>query len=205
MVRTGTDLKQRIAQAAAEILFHHGSKRLSQLEVAKVLGIRQSHLTYYYPRRADLLAAVADRFLSHASEEFAALSTAGAPPATFVAELGRRMTVPGALRAFFGLLIEADEDEALRKSLAAHLEQFSVLVATELGHAATDPDVRLFVAALRGLAPTCFLAREPASSDLALSIARRLELLPAAAPKRASLPRATSKPRRVLKSRAKRP
>lgn len=180
MARHGADLRQRIAETAAEILFHHGSKRLSQLEVAKALGIRQSHLTYYYPRRADLLAAVADHFLAHVAEEFAARSPAGAPSEAFVAELGRRMTVPGALRAFFGLLIEADEDDALRRPLSAHLEQLTAVVAAELGRPAADPDVRLFVTALRGLAPSCFLEREAASRDVVLAIARRLELLPAA-------------------------
>jgi hypothetical protein len=91
------------------------------------------------------------------------------------------MTAPSSLRAFFGLLIEADEDEQLRRSLAAHLEDFSTLVARVLGRAPADPDVRLFVAALRGLAPECFLARKIAAEDAVIRIARRLELVPAPA------------------------
>jgi len=189
MARSGSDLRERIADAAAKILFHQGAKRLSQLEVAKALGIRQSHLTYYFPRRADLLAAVAHRFLAHASAELGALPVAGKTADAFVAELGRRMTAPGSLRAFFGLLIEADEDAELRRALITHLDDFSKLVARVLGRPPADPDVRLFVAALRGLAPECFLARKVAPEDVVVRIARRLELVAAPPRERRSPPR----------------
>jgi AcrR family transcriptional regulator len=190
MARKPADLKQRIAAAAAEILFRYGAKRLTQLEVAKALGIRQSHLTYYFPRRADLLAAVADAFLVHAATEFDAAR--GAPEA-FLGELARRATAPGAFRAFLGLLIEADEDPALRDRLAEHLEQFSAVVARQLGRLPDDPDVQVLVFALRGLGFSCFLEREPASSELVLSIGRRLGLVPAVSPARRRTRSATTK------------
>ena len=33
---------------------------LTQPKIAKALGLRQSHLTYYFPRKADLFAALLD-------------------------------------------------------------------------------------------------------------------------------------------------
>ena len=50
--------RQRILDAAIRIARKSGIKALTQPRVAAAAGVRQSHLTYYFPRKADLLAAV---------------------------------------------------------------------------------------------------------------------------------------------------
>ena len=56
----GADVKTRILQAALGVLAEHGAAELTQPKVARAAGVRQSHLTYYFPTRADLLLAVAE-------------------------------------------------------------------------------------------------------------------------------------------------
>jgi AcrR family transcriptional regulator len=53
------DRRKDILEAGLAILREQGLAGLTQPRVATRTGLRQSHLTYYYPTRADLLAAVA--------------------------------------------------------------------------------------------------------------------------------------------------
>jgi len=53
------DVRDRILQAALRLLAESGAHELTQPRVAKAAGVRQSHLTYYFPTRADLLQEVA--------------------------------------------------------------------------------------------------------------------------------------------------
>ena len=56
---TAVDVRTSILEAALTLLADHGVSRLTQPGVARAAGIRQSHLTYYFPTRADLLKATA--------------------------------------------------------------------------------------------------------------------------------------------------
>ena len=47
-----------ILEAGLAILREQGLAGLTQPRLAAKTGLRQSHLTYYYPTRADLVAAV---------------------------------------------------------------------------------------------------------------------------------------------------
>jgi AcrR family transcriptional regulator len=51
--------RDRILEAALTLLAEGGAHELTQPRVARAAGLRQSHLTYYFPTRADLLQAVA--------------------------------------------------------------------------------------------------------------------------------------------------
>jgi AcrR family transcriptional regulator len=53
------DRRQDIIMAGLAVLREHGLAGFTQPRVAKLAGLRQSHLTYYFPIRLDLLAAVA--------------------------------------------------------------------------------------------------------------------------------------------------
>ena len=52
------DFRKKILDAGLSILREHGLAGLTQPRIAAKTGLRQSHLTYYYPTRADLLTAV---------------------------------------------------------------------------------------------------------------------------------------------------
>jgi AcrR family transcriptional regulator len=52
------DRRQDIIEAGLATLREHGYAGFTQPRVATRAGLRQSRLTYYYPTRVDLLAAV---------------------------------------------------------------------------------------------------------------------------------------------------
>ena len=52
-----TPVRERIVQAALELAQTIGVQGMSQARVAAAAGVRQSHLTYYFPTRADLIKA----------------------------------------------------------------------------------------------------------------------------------------------------
>ena len=52
------DRRQDIIEAGLATLREHGYAGFTQPRVAARAGLRQSHLTYYYPTRIDLLTAV---------------------------------------------------------------------------------------------------------------------------------------------------
>jgi AcrR family transcriptional regulator len=53
------DRKQDIINAALVVLREHGLSGFTQPRIAAGAAVRQSHLTYYFPTRVDLLAGVA--------------------------------------------------------------------------------------------------------------------------------------------------
>jgi len=56
----GADTRSRLLEAAIRVLLAEGMHALSQTRVAQEAGLRQSHLTYYFPTRVDLLKAVVE-------------------------------------------------------------------------------------------------------------------------------------------------
>lgn len=58
-VSTPVGRREQILRAAVEILTAEGFGGLTQARVAERAGIRQSHLTYYFPARNDLLRDIA--------------------------------------------------------------------------------------------------------------------------------------------------
>lgn len=54
------ETRSRLLSAAIELLLAEGIHALSQPRVAAAAGLRQSHLTYYFPTRFDLLKAVVE-------------------------------------------------------------------------------------------------------------------------------------------------
>ena len=69
--------RQLILDAALEVIGGEGLGGFTQPQVAKRAGLRQSHLTYYFPTRDDLLLAVADEAVRRRIE---ALGTAVSAP-----------------------------------------------------------------------------------------------------------------------------
>jgi AcrR family transcriptional regulator len=51
------DTRTRILHAAVDVLNEHGLAELTQTRVARELGLRQSHVTYHFHTRGDLLRA----------------------------------------------------------------------------------------------------------------------------------------------------
>ncbi|MEM8786114.1 MAG: TetR/AcrR family transcriptional regulator [Pseudomonadota bacterium] len=145
-------LRDDILAAAMGVLRVHGVKHLSQARVAKEVGIRQSHLTYYFPKRVDLISALLQDHIDKASLRLDAASSGEVPD--MQAALEMLCSNRERMRFFLGLIIEADQNDELKAMLDAHIAQFDRLVAYFFGRPENDPDVKAYLGMLRGLGMT---------------------------------------------------
>lgn len=151
-------LKDRLLDAALKLLEEEGPKAFSQARVAKEAGIQQGHLTYYFPRKADLVAAVLERFAEEGDATFRKLAekVAGSERAVLEAvainQVRTLIRDKRRTRALLSLLVQGFEDPDILKTLEARGLTNKVFLAGFLGREPDDADVELAFATLRGLA-----------------------------------------------------
>lgn len=145
MAKPDNITRQRILDAALDIIETQGMKALTQPKIAKATGLRQSHLTYYFPRKADLFIALLD-----ASHERAARN-APAPAPSLEDMLSRLLFDRERMRFFLAIMLEVDDDRELQRVLHEHLTSLADAVAAQLGRPAGDAAVQSFVDELRGI------------------------------------------------------
>ena len=108
------DRRQDIIKASLAVLRASGYAGFTQPRVAAEVGLRQSHLTYYFPTRVDLLAAVArvaiDRQLLAVDSILAAASVREAAKAIANVAVRHENT-----RVLMALVQAADQEPALRQ------------------------------------------------------------------------------------------
>lgn len=173
-------LRDKILDSAVEILRKRGIKQLTQPRVAKAAGIPQGHLTYYFPRRADLLAAVAERSAEWAFAELGqALAREAFPRSGAVQDQVLALTAylvknRERTRILLSLLVEADDDPRLRPVLLEHVARIRRLVAAAIGRAESDPNVDVALSALWGLSLQHLLYAGHRSDEYTDELLRRL-------------------------------
>ncbi len=111
-------MRTRILAAAVDILHGEGFSALTQNAVALHAGVRQSHITYYFPTRIDLLRAVAQYGCAQMIDPITEQSARGrlSLPAF------REFLLPtkldrGWFRLMTGLMIACEEDPSIRNWL----------------------------------------------------------------------------------------
>lgn len=137
-------VRQRILNAALDIVEKEGVEALTQPRVAKAAGVRQSHVTYYFPRKADLFVALLKA--SHDRAESVEASSQDVLDA-----LRHLMLDPGRMRFFLAIVLGASQEEELRPTLAAHAAGLTRRVASYFEREANDPAAAGFLDRLRGL------------------------------------------------------
>jgi AcrR family transcriptional regulator len=149
------DRRQHIIEAGLATLREYGYSGFTQPRVASRAGLRQSHLTYYYPTRADLLAAVARAAIDG---QLAAVDTAlklGSSPEAVAGAIAKVAARHQNTRVIMALAQAADEEPRLR-ALFRELADGIVLRAGRflkaLSPGATETDARLLHALAVGLA-----------------------------------------------------
>jgi AcrR family transcriptional regulator len=154
--REGT--RERILDTAIELLRVRGLKHLTQPRVAAAAGIPQGHLTYYFPRRTDLLTAVARRSVEILGQELASFFAGDGWPGADASEQARALALTGfhvknreRTRMLLGLLVESDEDPMLRETLRADVARVRAMVTQGMGEGASELDVDIHLATLWGL------------------------------------------------------
>lgn len=142
--------RQRILDAALQIVEEQGIGALTQPRVAKQAGIRQSNLTYYFPHKSDLLLGVLE--VSHQKAEGHSKHRATHDFREIAPFIQGLMFDPKRARFFFSVLLEVSENPELRPTIAEHAQGFTAFLAPCFKRLPDDPDVQYFVDLLRGMA-----------------------------------------------------
>lgn len=168
------DIRQKVLDAAVALLGDHGLPALTQPRVAKKAGVRQSHVTYYFPRRADLVGAVGRSYSDSVAAEVLRLieGTEGkdvgqALRAFATAVIGDRRRT----RSLIGLMAAAEEDRALREKMQQGVLGLRAVMAHALGVPETDPAAAMLQATLWGMALQHLLLDQQTDADLKTQIA----------------------------------
>lgn len=147
-------VRERILDAALRVLSRDGAKSLAQPQVAREAGVPQGHLTYYFPKKIDLVRGVADHMRGVILQELGPLLAkhAGATlREKFIAIASRVAKNRGRTRILLALVVEMEHDATLRTELAERVEGLRALFASIMQRKPGDPDVDLAVATAWGL------------------------------------------------------
>jgi AcrR family transcriptional regulator len=121
------DVRSRILQAALGLLAEGAD--LTQPRVARAAGVRQSHLTYYFPTVTDLLQAVARYSFESLGRELPGSGGRGVAAAT----LDKRR-----VRLMLALVLQADRDASLKPRMRAFVEEIRARIGPLLGIEGAD-------------------------------------------------------------------
>jgi AcrR family transcriptional regulator len=152
----GADTRSRLLEAAIRVLLAEGMHALSQTRVAHEAGLRQSHLTYYFPTRVDLLKAVvefADASIIGMVEgrpEALPQSLAALRDCLIAPVIDRKMP-----RLMLAMQVAADEEPGLNewmRGFDARMQQRMVAVMAGFGLRPGPRDFALFHASMIGIA-----------------------------------------------------
>lgn len=136
--------REKILTAASELLLNDGFSTLTQQAVAARAGVRQSHVTYYFPTRNDLLRATAQYGVEALLlEPIAAIGVSGVAGVAS-REAFRALLMPDKsdrqwFRLMTGLLIASEEDDSIRPWLREFDERIMEKLAA--GFAAVGIDI----------------------------------------------------------------
>lgn len=181
--------RERILHAAVEVLNAEGFRALTQQRVCAVAGLRQSHLTYYFPTRMDLLREAA----AYACEAMLgavthAIDAGRVTTANMRATLNADVTDRRWARLLNALIAACDEDPTIRPWLADfNVRARKRLLADfrRLGLPVSQADVDLFYATFVGAVQLDLGESTPASlARTRRAIGAALDRLAACAPAR---------------------
>jgi AcrR family transcriptional regulator len=154
-------VRERILEAALRLLAESGAHELTQPRVARAAGVRQSHLTYYFPTRGELLQEVARYSIGKLAGQLA-----HARPAALAAGIAAGAADKRRSRVMLGLVTSADRDPAIKKRMRKFVGELRARMSSVLaaGGLRTDPEsVAFFHSCIIGCA-VLQLARDNAEA-----------------------------------------
>ena len=175
------NVKDSILNAGMTLLKEKGIAALTQPQVAKAAGVKQSHLTYYFPTRTRLLLAIAELTISTAMTDIAARLSEKPERATLAATLSDIMIRGLPPRVIIGLIVAADAEPEIRQKLHElidHVRTQVQMLLVKAGLAASADTALLFHAAVVGLAVMHQARMSPESAcEVHDGVAAMLQLL----------------------------
>jgi AcrR family transcriptional regulator len=148
------DRRQTIIQAGLETLGQDGYAGFTQTRVAARAGLRQSHLTYYFPTRTDLLAAVGQAAID-AQLAAAEHVLAHTQPSEMAVAIANVVVRHQNTRVLMALAQAADQEPRLRglfHQLVDGVAQLAEAFLCTVGATTTEADARMLHALAVGLA-----------------------------------------------------
>lgn len=135
-----TDIRERLLMAAVALVREQGLPKLTQPRVAKAAGVSQSHLTYYFPTRADLVHAVLERAAERqrAGVE-ATVAVADEGVEALVRELAKTSARPENTRVLVSFVLAADTDPTARAMFGGLAGGMRATIAEMLGKVGIAP------------------------------------------------------------------
>ena len=175
------DVRSKILQAALRLVFDAGVAALTQPRIAQAAGVRQSHLTYYFPTRAVLLEGVVQHMMEGVIQgmKMVAHAHAGKGADALAKAMGEAVADPRRARVMLALVVASDEEPGIKVWLRAFIRQLRERIGQVLTEAGLDASrVAQFHTMLVGAA-ILNVARDDASSrrEARKSVRTALELL----------------------------
>lgn len=166
------DRRRKIIEAGLATLREHGYTGFTQPRVAARAGLRQSHLTYYYPTRADLLAAVGRAAIEG---QLAAVDAVfdGSSSDAVAGAIAKLTARHENTRVLMALAQAADQEPQLRdlfRELADGVVSRAVGFLKRHNPAATETDGRMFHALCIGLAVIDLATGRPGGEGRAAAV-----------------------------------
>ncbi len=161
------DVPTRILAAAVTLLAEQGIGGLTQPKVARAAGVRQGHLTYYFPTRADLLLAVVTQSMSGLMSGLAqGIEDGSLTLQTLAAGLAQGVTDQRRARLVLALVAASDEDPRIKESLRQLVRTLRAQLAGLLHKLGADVDPDTIAACHTLMVGTAVLnvARDDAAS-----------------------------------------
>jgi AcrR family transcriptional regulator len=164
-------VRSRILDAALGLLAAGGAHELTQPKVARAAGVRQSHLTYYFPTRGELLQEVARHSIGKLASQLGHARDRSLAEAIAAGAADKRRS-----RVMLGLVNAADRDAKvkarMRKFVAELRTRMSPLLAA--GGLKTDAEsVAFFHSCVVGCAVLQLARDNPAARAEARAVLRK--------------------------------
>jgi len=125
------DTRTKILNAALGLLAESGAQALTQPRIARAAGVRQSHLTYYFPTVNDLLQAVAQHTLESLVTEVGRRDPAQRP-ASFIDAVATASADKRRVRVMLGLVTAADREPSLKPRMREFISELRKGIAPVL-------------------------------------------------------------------------
>lgn len=176
------NVRDRILDAAVSVLESSGIKKFAQPHIARIAGIPQGHLTYYFPKRKDLLSAAAGRFVGLLLSDLPqtlrkeALGKVQEGRAYAVGMAARVVKNRARMRMLLSLVVASEEDPKLARDMADTVDVVRKLLERVLGKDADPVDVELALASLWGIGLLHLVLEDSRPDAETDKLLKRLEL-----------------------------
>ena len=175
------DVRSKILDAALRLVFESGVAALTQPRIAQAAGVRQSHLTYYFRTRTDLLEGVVQHMMDSMMQGMQAVARApaGRGAEALARAMGEAVADPRRARLMLALVVASDEEPGIKVWLRAFIGKLRARIAQVLSEAGRDSSqAALFHSMLVGAAILNVARDDDASRRETRSMVRAaLELL----------------------------